>query len=286
MWLVTVAVLVVVGAVTAGTVKLWPKPTGPEAEPVHYDEILAATLTLPRLAGDPDAVAVRIENHGDEPVLVVAVELLTASFEAVEPTEVQVSIPPEQAKWILVDYGPGVCGGDPAPALAPTSARIVVAEGERRETVEFELPDAEYQGLGTRLNADCSRQMVSAAVDLRLTGWTAAADGTLRANLTVARRAGDEPLAFLEMRGSVLYRLEPPTGEPFGVVTPDESLVEIPVTARPGRCDPHALADVKFPYQFRTWLTIGDSEQLVADIATDLDGQERLLQMWHTVCGL
>lgn len=284
-WAAAAAAAVLVAAVVAGTVALWPRHSDPAPEPVDYRQTLSASLLLPRLADNPEAVAVRVENNGSTAVRIVQLELITASFAPVPPTQKDTVIEPGQAKWLLVDYGPGVCQGQPSPPLAPTSTRIVVADDSGEHTLEFELPDAEYQGLGTRLRADCSAQVVSAAVSLRLDDWSTAPDGTLRANLDITRRSGDAPIALHVLRGSVLYTLTPPAGSPFGVLPPGQSLVEIPITVSPGRCDPHALADAKFPYQFRAWVTIGDSEQIPAAVDTDVAGQERLLAMWHAVCG-
>ncbi len=284
-WIALLAVAVSI-LVVAGLIGWVLRPSGTaQPEPEALDQVLSGSIYLPRLNRDPRTVGVLVRNDSPQPVRIVEFELITDSFQPTGPVAKDVTIPAGVATTLTVVPGPAQCGGQLAPPVAPTTARLVVTTGNQRQTVDLALPHAADEGLETRLHLECGTQFVAAALDLRLQNWSAAEDGTLRASLLVRRLAGDDPVTLHTMAGSALYALTPAQSSPIGVLLPGQSALEIPVTAAPSRCDPHAMADVKFPYLFRVWLTIADSPQLAATIATEASSREQLVQMWLALCG-
>jgi hypothetical protein len=288
--LVSVAVLAATVIGLAGSSHGVPMPVTPAPDPTPD---LTAEMQLPRLIRDPRTVAVLVTNHGTGPVWIREVELITASFAPTGPVEKGVTIAAGATKALAVVYGEGICGGEAAPPLAEATARLVVAAGneepagdDRWQTLELPLAYAADR-LGSRLHADCAAQLVAAAVDLRLERWSSDPDGRLRGVLVVERRPGNEPITVHKLTGSALYSLavERHDGR-IGRLPPGEVRLEAPVIADAARCDAHALADVKFPFQFRIWVTVGEATELPTTAAFDPADQAPFDQMWHIRCGV
>jgi hypothetical protein len=259
-------------------------PTPAAGSDVDLASVLTATVELPRLVRDPRTAAVLVRNQGTVPVRVHEVQLVTDSFTPTGPFQKDVEVPPGVALAVSVIYGEARCGGRVDPPLAPATARLVVsADGGAPQALVFELADPGDR-LAERLRAECAAQLVASLLTLRLDGWSTEPNGDLRTNLVVERRSGREPVTLHLVAGSVLYRLSA-TGSPIGELPAGERRLEVPVTVEPERCDAHAMADAKFPYLFRTWLSVGELEDLPALIATDRPGQDRLAEMWHAQCG-
>jgi hypothetical protein len=279
LWVVVPALVLAAVAASAVGVALWRRPS-----PAAPGPILDAELELSRLLHSPRALVIRVSNRGSEPVRVTQIELVTDSFVPTGPISKDVVIDAGRVKGLEVIYGEAVCGGETAPPLAPMLAKLVVVVGDQTHTVELPLPD--HSGMTFRFHNDCAAQTVAAAADIRLEGWSIAANGELLATLVVERRAGDEPLTLHMMRGSVLYRLIPPQEEPIDVLPSGQARLEVPIRVNAARCDGHAMADVKFPYRFPITLSVGDSPALASTIATDQAGQQELVRMWHRLCGI
>ena len=252
-----------------------------EPDPVPLDQVLTARAELPRLIRHPRTVAVLVHNQGTEPVQVRQVELISESFAPVEPAVMDVIIPPGAAKALPVIYGEGQCGGELAPAVGHTTARLVVVVAGQEQTVELPIPNP--SDLAPRLHADCVAQVVTRALTAELQDWSTRPDGMLQTPLVLSRVAGDEPITLHRVQGSVLYRFTPLTELPVELPAGTDS-VAVPFVVDPARCDGHAMADAKFPYQFRAYLTIGDTPVIPADITTDLDGRDALPVMWKALC--
>jgi hypothetical protein len=78
--------------------------------------------------------------------------------------------------------------------------------------------------------------------------------GTLQARLLI-----DEPRAVTEMRGAIMYALEPdasvgPVPSPLAALSKDRREVSIPVLAYAGRCTGHVIGEIKQPYAFLVWV--------------------------------
>jgi hypothetical protein len=275
-----VTALLLAAGLVAGAASCTPSPTPPATA---LDETLTATIQLPRLVRDPRTVAVLVRNDGEAPVHVRQVELLSESFAPTGPVTKDVVIAAGSAKSLSLLYGEGRCDGALTPPVAAARAALVVEVDGQSVPVELPIPNA--ADLAPRLHADCAAQVVAAAASFRLQGWVPGPDGVLQATLQVTRVAGDEPITVYELSGSVLYRLTPVAGLP-AQLAPGSELFEIPILASAARCDAHAMADVKFPYLFRAFVTIGDSPRLPASIDTDPIGQAELPRMWHALCGV
>ena len=78
--------------------------------------------------------------------------------------------------------------------------------------------------------------------------------GTLKARLLI-----DEPREVTQMRGAVMYVIEPdasagPVPSPLAALSTARREVSIPVLAYAGRCTAHVMGEIKQPYAFLVWV--------------------------------
>jgi hypothetical protein len=78
--------------------------------------------------------------------------------------------------------------------------------------------------------------------------------GTLQARLLV-----DEPREITQMRGAVMYVIEPDASagrvpSPLAALSKERRDVSIPVLAYAGRCTAHVMGEIKQPYAFLVWV--------------------------------
>jgi hypothetical protein len=64
----------------------------------------------------------------------------------------------------------------------------------------------------------------------------------------------------------VIFTLVFEDGPPIVRVGDDEPSAAAPVTINADRCDPHALAEVKRPFVFLGWVTIGDGAAVPVEL--------------------
>jgi hypothetical protein len=89
-------------------------------------------------------------------------------------------------------------------------------------------------------------------------------------------------MSVTNVRGTVLYLVFPASasapadGEPLGTMESGQPTGSAAVVMRVGRCEPHAVADVKKPYSFGIWVTVGDSEPYFLEVLPGAEIQAAL----------
>lgn len=265
--------LVAVLSVTAAAVTMSLRPSIAEPAPIPP---LSATLEIRRTNLDLSTVSIEVANEGDVPVTVRSAELLSDSFESPGPQDVDVEVPDHAAaRDIKIEYGTARCDDQPSPEGAPGTARLEVStDGRHFSEVLLELPHPD--GVMDRLLSErCGEAFLAKRVAVSLGEWEIADDDTLHGHLILQRVEGDEPIELFTIAGSILYTLTPDLADgdtPIGELAGDDSRQSFDVIGDTSRCDAHGLADVKKPFAFNAWISIGGSEPIATPIPiTDTD---------------
>ncbi|MDR7321322.1 hypothetical protein [Catenuloplanes niger] len=246
---------------------------------------LGAELVQHRTDQVTRTVKIQLSNRGATPVRVVRAELRSPSFTGAGPIDTDTLVLTGDVRTdIRIGYGRGVCTG-PARSLTaePATAVLTVRDGDRTREVALPLP---YAGelLTSLLRADCEQTEVARVATATLTGLAERPDGALDAVVRLTRTGGTEPVRMTELRGSILYTLTP-VGERAGLAA-GQATADIAVTIDSNRCDPHAVGEVKKPYEFPVWLAVGDAPAVHTLIEVPAAAQEILLGFVHRRCGL
>lgn len=255
---------------------------------------LSATLVQNREDVAPRRLQVKLTNGSDEQLRVLDVRLSWSGLEEVEAADQDVLFGIGQRTDLPVPYGDAICPDDVSADRPPRTPIVALAsiessDGTRREVA---VPVDDVKGVLDNLyQTDCRRQFVDAAVRLELAGpWERVDPGgvpTLRGALAVERRASTDPIAILDISGSVLLSLAPApgVGEPMLTLAPTDRAGSAALEVTGSRCDGHALADSKQTFLFQLQLDIGDGPEGVM-IVPPPGAQEAMLQLILDHCGL
>ncbi|MDP9792203.1 hypothetical protein J2S43_000715 [Catenuloplanes nepalensis] len=254
------------------------------AAPSDAPEIpLGAELVQHRTDQVTRTVKIQLSNRGDAPIQVVRAELRSPSFTGAGPVDTDTLVMTGDVRTdIRIGYGRGVCAG-PAGTLTaePATAVLSVRDGDRKRKVELALPYPS-ELLNSLLRADCEQAEVARVATATLTGLAERPDGALDAVVRLTRTGGTEPVRMTQLRGSILYTL---TAAPRTLAAGATTL-DIPLTIDSNRCDPHAVGEVKKPYEFPIWLAVGDAPAVYTLIEVPTEAQEALFAFVHRRCGL
>ncbi|MEU8664387.1 hypothetical protein, partial [Actinoplanes philippinensis] len=172
---------------------------------------------------------------------------------------------------------------------AEASSVTVVArvEGETRtQRVRLALPHPN-ELLNRLLADDCAAETVRRSVTLRFGDWTDLGAQGVKGSLIVERTAAATGTARLHtLDGNVMYRLTYPTATPLAEVTAAAPVATLPFTASPSRCDMHAFAEVKKPYEFPARISLDGGKQLYTTVPVDDDDRKALDTMLRRNCGV
>ncbi len=228
------------------------------------------TATLPSIVPTAEAayprplqadriVEILVGAEGDGDAFVTGVELDTPYFEPgpVSPTVVRVSQGwPGHARVPLTR---AVC---PAPA-GTSLARVTVAasaSGDVASEVVVTVADAALAEIN---RVECLQRDALDAAQPAF-GELLSTDGTqAQATLVFTRGVSDKPVAINGVKGNVIFTVE---ARDVALPVPMDSStrrVEIPVTVRASRCDPHAFAESKKTFVFAAWIQVDGREQYV-----------------------
>lgn len=207
------------------------------------------------------AVTIQLGNDGPTPIQVVRAELRSPSFTGVGPVDTDTLVlTGDVLTDIRIGYGQGTCTG-PAATLtaAPATAVLTVRAGERTRDVTLPLPHPSRL-LDYLLRTDCEQAEVREVATATLTGLAPRPDGALHAAIRLTRTGGTAPVTMTDLKGSILYTLTPVvTAPPYGTLAAGQATADVPIVIAPSRCDPHAIGEVKKPYEFPAWLAVGDA---------------------------
>ena len=230
-------------------------------------------------------LAVALHNDGTVPLRVTRVQLVLPSFTGAGTVEKEALLPVGGLRVdVPVPYGTGTACDGPSPAAAPSQAIVDVApEGGPVSRVTLDLPHPNER-LDRLLRQDCLAARAARSVSLTFGPWTSTPDGALRGSLVVTRAAGAGPAAVTvaELGGNVLYTLKP---DRLGDLAAGAPSVAFGLRADALDCDPHAVAEVKKPYEFPVRLVLG-GEDVPTQVAVAEGDKLTLDTMLRARCGL
>ncbi|THV43050.1 hypothetical protein FAB82_03080 [Glycomyces buryatensis] len=236
---------------------------------------LTATAEIRRSFSEPGVVSIAVTNHGDAPVRVLGVDLVSESFAPLGIQETDANVPPSvNPRDLMIDYGEARCPDGLDSTTAPSQVVLDVETEDgapHRVTAPLPHPNGTLDRL---LREACGAALVAASVSVELGELQEEPDGTLAADLTVTPGPGVD-VAADEVRGSVL----------FEVVAADLSGPVVRVGFDAHRCEGHAVGDAKQPFAFKIWLSIDGSDPLPAPIPVSDEQRQRLLDMLDSRCG-
>ena len=209
-----------------------------------------------------------VDNQSEADIIVVDVALRSPLFEPVEPDVHDYPVAAGRRQDLRMGVGASIC----PPADEPSMVEMTVeVDGVRRHGL-VEIDISPIAKINTR---ECGEQFVFEHASVEWGPEFTVHDGVLNTTVTLTRRESDEAMSVTAVRGTVLYLVLPAAemsdGTPLGTMAVGESSGSAPVVMRVGRCEPHAVADVKKPYSFGVWVTIGDSEPYPIEL---LPGEE------------
>lgn len=275
--IVIVGVFVLVAASAALTGSLaGPRDDAPAATADPPE--LTATAEIRRMFMKPGQVAIAVTNHGDAPVRVLGVELLTESFAPLGVQEFDTEVPPSvNARDMFTAYGEAACPDGTASKAEPAAVVLHVAtEDQAVHTVELALsyPNGTLDRL---VREACAAQAIAETARIELGELTEAEDGTLEGRLEVTP-LGEAALEVTEVRGSVLFEVL------AGAPAPEAGGVAVPLVFDANRCDGHVVGDAKQPFGFTAWIAIDGTEAVATPIEVPEDRREALWAMLDVRC--
>lgn len=228
-------------------------------------------------------VAVPLQNREDPAKQQFQIKLMNRTDERFEVTSVRfvwdgftTDVVPKdsivvggQSLDLPVPFPGAVCAGDGSAAIVPPMTSAVVEVGLADGTTRL-VPVVDHWHLARELYLDdCLRQRIERVVTVE---WTdlrrIEVDGrpVTTGVLRLTRRDGDSPVRVWSVAGTIPYRVEfpdrvdpdPVGAPPLVELGPDQSVVDVAMRFTENRCDPHALAEVKQPFQFVAQIDLGD----------------------------
>ena len=229
-------------------------------------------------------VDVRIANEGEAPVEVERWQVRHPMFGDVAPVERPSTLVPDGVERIVpVPFGPARCDADdPAGAVVVLTVR---ADDGRRE-VAVPLVDRE-PGLLRAHRQACAVEALTATASVELVPpWVRDPDrpDALRTTLVLRRRTPGV-VTVDEVRGNVLFSVEPPAAPPLGALPADRHEVRAPLVVRATRCDPHALIESKRSFTFPVQARLDGGEVTAVPVTVDAAGRAALQALLDDTCG-
>lgn len=223
---------------------------------------LVATIEVSRLFSLQRALALGLQNVGDEPVVVQYIQLETPLFETEPLTAREVLLQPGSRELVMpVPYGPPVCEGDPS---VDSFTAVAVVEGGRE--LRMKAPEKNAGGIGRLHARECAAEQVREAVDLHF-GEAWRADGrSIAGELVLEQLQGGTSADVDEMAGTVIFGVTVDASAPVLQVSDDQPVDVAPVTVSADRCDPHALIESKKTFVFLAWISVDGAEPVPVEV--------------------
>jgi hypothetical protein len=230
-------------------------------------------------------LGIALHNDGAAPVWVSRVEPDLPSFEGEAPVDTPALLPPNGLRVdVTVPYGTGGCTAAAEPSYVTVVAR---AEGDTRtQRVRLALPHPN-ELLNRLLADDCAAETVRNSVTLRFGDWTDLGAEGVRGSLVVERTgAATGTVRLHSFDGNVMYRLTYRQATPLAEVTAAAPAAALPFVASPLRCDLHAFAEVKKPFEFPVRVSLDGGSRLYTTVPVDDDDRTALDTMLRRNCGV
>jgi hypothetical protein len=206
---------------------------------------------------------VQIVNGTQDRFQVVSVQFVWDGFTS-PPTTRDSIVVRGQVIDFPVPFPGATCAGDGTLASMPSLDDAVVLLGLDDGTVR-EVPVIDRWHLARRLYLeDCQRQFIDRQVAIE---WVDLHEEQYEdrpvtaGELRLTRRDGTGTISIESVSGTIPYDFEAVDTDPGQtVITLDAGTasVSVPIRFVEGRCDPHALAEVKQPHKFVAQVDLGD----------------------------
>jgi len=228
-------------------------------------------------------LAVALHNEGAVAVDVSRVEPVLPSFEGETAVETGAVLPVGGLRVdVPVPFGTGGCTPASAASQVVVTARPQGASRWQRLTLDLPHPNPLLDKL---LAIDCATQRISESVTLSFGPWRDLGPDGVRGSLEVARTAAATGAVTIEeLDGNVLYRLAFERKLPLAEVSAGTPAASVPFTVTPLRCDLHAFAEVKKPFEFPVHIALDDAEPLASTVPVDDDDRAALDTMLRRIC--
>jgi hypothetical protein len=264
------AVIILVAACgAAGTVTTPSPATSTTAESAQPPEWLDLSLRYSsRHSQGKRRLDVVTTNNGAEQIVITEITLRAEHFTELPPEAKTSRILPGLSVAVKTDFGEVVDCAAPGPLSASVALTMLIGESQTEQS--FIIP-VEPEPLDVIRANDCNTQLVADAVDISFGEEWAMEDGSVVAELIVARDQSIEPITVASVRGMILYGLETltPPDDVVGAIAPQEYELRIPVRLTLARCDVHAVSQAPDGYSFRVWVGIGDGEPILTTVKPD-----------------
>ncbi|MCB2412876.1 hypothetical protein LGT39_08455 [Demequina sp. TTPB684] len=217
-----------------------------------------AEVAFPRPLQAERIVEVLVEAQGEGTVFVTGVELTSPYFEAGPPSDTMVRVSEGWPGHARVPLTRAVC-----PVGEGSSSALVVLADAHGEPAGEVLVAVEDQVLAEINATECLQRDALDAAQPAF-GSLAGVDSTqAQATLVFTRGVSDAAVTIVGVKGNVIFSLDAVAGAlPMPMAAELES-VEVPVTVRASRCDPHAFAESKKTFVFVAWIEVDGREQYV-----------------------
>ena len=266
-------------AVLLGLVAACSSPAEPGTPPLT----LRATAEQWRVHEVSRRLAVALHNEGGVPVQVNRVEPVLPGFEGEAAVDTDAVLPVGGLRVdVPVPFGEGGCGTASAPSQVIVSARPEGASAWQRVTLDLPHPNPLLDKL---LATDGAAQRIAESVTLSFGPWQDLGPRGVRGSLEVERTAAATGAVTIEeLDGNVLYRLAFDRKPPLATVDATTGRARVPLTVTPLRCDLHAFAEVKKPFEFPVHIALDAGEPLVSTVPVDDDDRAALDTMLRRIC--
>ena len=247
--------------------------SGPPVPPVPGIGAEAVQLRTDEAVGGQ--VQVRVTDTGTEPFRVTAVAIDSPGFAPLPERAVTADLVPGRVVDLPAPFGDVVCDR----AAEPAAARLTVVRPDGRTEVLRVPMEA---GDLTRIHTEtCAAGAVLAVAGVRVTGL--AADGDAVTGSLLLTRGGDDARAvtLTRLAGNVLYDAD---ADLPVTLAAGEGSREVDVAFTMGRCDPHALAEVKQPYLFVLGVRVGEEPEVPVDLPLDEAARDLLADLVDRGC--
>jgi hypothetical protein len=210
-------------------------------------------------------VEIGVVNSGPEAVVVDSLHVRIPGFRSGDRLAKDSPVKPGLTVNLPWPYGTVQCTRDSAaPDVGPPIVTLQVHTESDPTSRTTRLTGTDPTKVLQRIaDRTCEVQRVGREVDLafgdtwrpekRVDG-VLVLHGTLQARLLI-----DEPREVTEMRGAIMYAIEPdasvgPVPSPLAALSAQRREVSIPVLAYAGRCTGHVIGEIKQPYAFLVWV--------------------------------
>lgn len=235
---------------------------GPPGELVLPDGLVVG-VEFPRYLMVQRRLEAIIDNQSDVELTVIDIALRSPLFEPVDADVHDYTVAAHLRQDLQMGVGDSICPPVAGPSMIEMTIEI---DGERQHgLVEIDATPIERIS-----DTECNQEFVLDNVDIEFGPEFEVADGVMTTAITLTRRSGADTIRLTATRGSVLIVVLPVEApEPLATLPSGETNVAAPVTMHVGRCEAHAVADAKKPFQFAVWVTVGDSPELFVTVTPE-----------------